>query len=86
MEVQQRYGDQVRFIGMPGLSGAESMARFVDQTGTDAFPHIPDETGALWERFDVRQQRTYIFINDDGTARMGSYGQLEADVEQLIAS
>ncbi len=86
MEVQQQFGDQVQFIGVPGLSEPTAMQQFVDDTGVDAFPHIPDNSSALWERFGVRSQRTYVFINDDGTARSGGYGQLEADVEELINS
>ncbi len=86
MEVQQRYGDQVRFVGMPGLSSPDAMARFVSETGTDAFPHLPDDAGVLWDRFGVREQRTYVFINDDGTTRTGGYGNLAADVQELIES
>ncbi|MEM9565476.1 MAG: hypothetical protein AAGA93_22830 [Actinomycetota bacterium] len=84
--MQQRYGDQVRFVGVPGLAEPESMARFVSDTGSGAFPHIPDGDGVIWERFGVTQQRTYIFINDDGTVRRASYGNLPGDVEDLIAS
>ncbi len=86
MEVQQRYGDRVRFVGMPGLSNPESMAQFVAETGTGGIPHIPDDEGVLWDRFGVREQRTYVFIDDDGTARTGGYGRLSEDVEELIAS
>ena len=86
MEVQQTYGEQVRFVGVPGLSDPAAMAQFVAETGVGDFPHIPDPDGVLWERYDVREQRTYIFINDDGTIRMGGYGNLAGDVEDLIAS
>ncbi|MGI9598171.1 MAG: hypothetical protein ACR2QK_18555 [Acidimicrobiales bacterium] len=84
--MQQRYGDQVRFVGMPGLAQQAAMERFVADAGVDAFPHIPDGDGALWERFGIRHQRTYVFINDDGAARTGGYGDLAADVEELVAS
>lgn len=86
MEAQERYDDQVRFIGVPGLADPSSMDRFVAETGVDGFPHLPDADGVLWERFGVTEQRTYVFIDDDGTSRAGGYGRLAADVEELIAS
>lgn len=85
MEVEQLHGDQVRIIGIPGLANEQRMAEFVEDTGTDGIIHIPDQEGELWTRFGVTQQRTYVFINDDGTWRTSGYGSLQADVEGLIA-
>ena len=85
MEVQQQYGDQVTFIGVPGLADVPAMETFVAQQGVDGFDHIIDD-GAIWEAFGVFEQRVYIFINDDGSLRMGGYGNLAGDVEDLIAS
>ena len=85
MEVQATYGDQVRFIGVPGLAEQDAMRDFVDRTGTAGLTHIPDEEGELWERFGVAAQRTYVYIDDDGTWRRSGYGSLLADVEALIA-
>ena len=86
MEVEQQYGDQVRFIGIPGLDDVGSMRDFVASTGTDGLIHIPDEEGVIWERFGVNEQRTYVFIDDDGSWRTAGYGSLASDVEALIAS
>ena len=47
--------------------------------------HLPDPEGELWDRFGVRQQHTYVFIDDDGTTRTTGYGRLAAEVEELIA-
>ena len=85
MEVQQQYGDQVTFVGVPGLADVPAMETFVAQQGVDGFHHIIDD-GAIWEAFGVFEQRVYVFINDDGTARMATYGQLESDVQGLINS
>ena len=86
MEVQQQFGDEVTIIGVPGLAGMGSMQEFVSETGVDVIPHLPDASGSLWERFDVREHRTYVFIDDDGSMRTSGYGRLGADVEELIAS
>ena len=85
MEVEQQYGDQVQFVGVPGLSSRGSMQGFVDETGTQGLRHIPDVDGVIWERFGVSQQRTYVFIDDDGSWRRAGYGSLAQDVEDLIA-
>lgn len=86
MEVHERYGDQVRFVGVPGLAEDASMERFLAETGVDNFPHVPDGEGQLWARFGVTEQRTYVLINDDGSVRTAGYGRLAADVEGLLAS
>jgi len=62
------------------------MAAFVQDSGTGAIPHIVDLDGTLWERFGVGQQRTYVFLDDDGSSRVGGYGNLSGDVEDLIGS
>ena len=62
MEVEQQYGDQVRFIGIPGLDDIGSMRDFVASTGTEGLIHIPDEEGVIWERFGVSEQLSLIHI------------------------
>ena len=68
------------------MADTASMEQFIAQNGVEGIPHIPDADGSLWQQFGVRQQHTYVFINDDGTARISGYGNLQADVEGLIAS
>ncbi len=85
MEVEQQYGDQVTFIGLPSLSDVSSMEEFIVNTGTDGLLHLPDIEGRVWDQFGVSQQRTYVFIDDDGTWRRSGYGSLQSDVEGLIA-
>ncbi len=70
---------------MPGLGNRISMAQFINDNGVGEFPHVPDSDGTLWGRFDVSQQSTYVYVNDDGTVTTTGYGSLREDVEQLIA-
>ncbi|MEM7096456.1 MAG: hypothetical protein AAF567_25860 [Actinomycetota bacterium] len=86
MSVQQQFGNQVRFVGVPGLAAFEEMGPFVSRHGASAFPHIPDPGGEIWRRFGVVQQRTYVVINDDGTWRRTGYGNLAGEVQALINS
>jgi len=84
VEVQQQFGDDVTIIGVPGLtSDRDSVRGFVESTGTQSITHVLDLDGDLWDRFGVSQQRTYVFVNDDGTRRTGGYGQLFDDVDDL---
>ncbi len=84
MEVQEQFGEDVQIVGVPGLSNIEAMQNFVLTNGVDTIPHINDQ-GELWERFGVTEQRTYIYINNDGTSTRATYGSLPSDVEDLIA-
>lgn len=86
MEVQNKYGDQVTFVGVPEPSSdQESITQFVDETGVTAFPHIADPSGEVWAQFDVVEQRTYVIVNDDGTLETIDYGALEQEVQKVIA-
>ena len=60
------------------------MQDFISRTGVTEFPHIDDNGGEIWDRLGVTQQRTYAFINDDGSFRLSGYGSLEQDVQGLI--
>lgn len=84
MEVEQQYGDQVTFIGVPGLANVSDMEVFVERHGIE-FENVPDLDQVIWDRFDVRRQRTYVLINDDGTWEQKGYGSLPEDVQSLIA-
>ena len=85
MEVQQQFGDQVTILGVPGLASAADFPEFIDSTGTASLTHIPDEQLQIWGRFGVTQQRTYVYINDDGTFERAGYGNLAGDVAAPIA-
>lgn len=85
MEVEEIYGDQVRFVGVPGLADVEDIREFVTERGVDTFEHIPDVDGEIWARFDVTQHRIYVLINDDGVTETVGYGSLAEDVQALIA-
>ncbi len=61
------------------------MREFVNEQGVGAIQHVDDQSAELWTRFGVSRQRTYVYINDDGTFEQAGYGNLLADVEALIA-
>lgn len=85
MEVEEIYGDQVTFVGVPGLADEDSMREFVTERGVDTFEHIPDVDGEIWKRFGVTEHRIYVLIDDDGSIETTGYGSLADDVQALIA-
>jgi hypothetical protein len=86
VEVEKEFGDQVVFVGVPGLSNdADAKAQFINATGTNSFANVADGS-ELWDRFGVSTQRTYVYLDDDGTWRTSGYGSLREDVQALIAS
>lgn len=58
-------------------------------TGTGGFTHLLDDSGELWERFGTSGRSTFLFVNDDGSYDLTSYGvigeeKLRERVEGLI--
>lgn len=86
MEVKEQFGGDITIIGVPSLADAASYPEFIETTETGLIDHIPDEAGVIWDRFDVARQRTYVYINDDGTWEQSGYGTLAQDVAELLAS
>lgn len=84
--MQNTLGDEVSIIGIPGLAQLGPMEDFVVESGVEDIVHVPDVDGVLWARFGVTQQRTYIYIDDDGSMEVAGYGSLEADVRDLISN
>jgi len=86
VEVQEQFSDDITIIGVPSLAGADDYPEFISSTGTDVIAHIPDEAGVIWERFGITQQRTYVYIEDDGITEISGYGSLADDVAALVAN
>ncbi len=76
--VAAEFDGQVTFLGIPGLGPEDDMRRFVDETGTEGFPHVVDGDGGLWARFGVVSQPAFVFVAGDGTAQ-SFMGSLPAD-------
>ncbi|NUT35082.1 MAG: redoxin domain-containing protein [Hamadaea sp.] len=75
---QQAYAGRVQFVGVAGLrSGQQQMARFVADTGVQAFPHLSDDDGVVWKRFGVTTQEYYVML--DKTGKVVHQGAMSAD-------
>lgn len=80
----------MQFLGLAGRDSVGEMQAFIDRHGVDAFPHLVDDDGSLWERFGVITQPSWVFVNDDGTVRdvVGILGEdgLTEEIDRLVAS
>lgn len=55
------------------------MRDFLDRHGLDGlFPHVADPEGELWDRFGVRGQPAWAFVDDSGEAEL-VFGALSDD-------
>jgi thiol-disulfide isomerase/thioredoxin len=62
----ERYADRVSILGVAGLDSVEAMPEFVRLAKVEAMPHLADEAGDVWKRFEVRAQSTFVLMNAAG--------------------
>ena len=71
------HADEVAILGVAGLDDAEAMPDFVRMAKVEGMPHIVDEAGDVWSRFEVREQSTLVFL--DAAGEVTFRGSLSAD-------
>ncbi|MBN0042534.1 redoxin domain-containing protein [Streptomyces actuosus] len=54
-------------VGVAGLDDNDAMRAFVSDTATGSFPHLSDEAGEVWKRFEITEQSSYVIL--DRTAK-----------------
>ena len=72
---------------MAGLGDVDGMRKFVARTGVAGFPQLVDEAGAVWRRFGVVEQSSYVLVTADGTVVHRGFlddRELAARVDQLV--
>ncbi len=60
------------------------MNRFIDGRGVEAFEHVYDETGDIWQTFGVISQPTFVFITADGETEVVFGGQGESSLRERL--
>lgn len=89
-KVAAEFEGRVTFVGIAGRGPVDDMKAFVSQTGTDGFTHVADVDGALWARFGVVAQPSFVFVTPSGEAQSFTGGLGENDLRdvanQLLAS
>ena len=80
----------MQFIGIASQAPGADLGAFIDKTGTDQITHLNDETGDLWNRFGTEGRSTFMFVDQDGSFELTTYGSVDKarlveEVERLIA-
>ncbi len=60
----QEYAGDVSFIGVGSLDSGDAIAGFADEF--PALTHLSDPDGALWQRFGIAEQSSFVVLDADG--------------------
>jgi thiol-disulfide isomerase/thioredoxin len=80
----EKYAGRVNFVGVGGLDEAEAIREHGATLA--AFPQLNDPDGAIWKRFRITAQSSYVLI--DGNGKVLDRGYIDNDelarrVEQM---
>ncbi|MFW6720298.1 redoxin domain-containing protein [Streptomyces sp. MAR4 CNY-716] len=64
--VAAEFGGKAHVIGVAGLDKPQAMQDFVADTEVGAFPHLSDEAGDIWKKFEITEQSVYVILDKDG--------------------
>ncbi|KAB1908774.1 redoxin domain-containing protein [Micromonospora sp. AMSO31t] len=65
-EIAPKYRDTVPIVGVAGLGEQKAMKEFVSEFELAGTPQLDDRSGALWRRFEVVEQSTFVVVDRDG--------------------
>ncbi|MBB5115551.1 redoxin family protein [Micromonospora echinospora] len=76
-EIAPAYRDTVPIVGVAGLGEQKAMKDFVTEFDLAGTTQIDDRKGALWRRFKVTEQSTFVVL--DRTGRVVHQGFLDGE-------
>lgn len=65
-DMQAEFGTKVNLLGVAGLGNAQEMKEFVTDGEVGGVTHLNDQAGAVWKKFKIAEQSTYVFLDRDG--------------------
>ncbi|BCJ56318.1 hypothetical protein Asp14428_77930 [Actinoplanes sp. NBRC 14428] len=87
-DIREEYGDRLNILGIAGMGGNKAMHEFVSDLEVGSVPHLDDEPGAIWRKFGITEQSTYVILDRTGKVVVSSYLddlQLTSKVKALVA-
>ena len=87
-DLATEYRGQLGILGIAGLGTNKAMHQFVSDLNVGDVPHLDDQAGAIWKKFKITQQSTYVFLDRTGQVVKTGYLddlQLTAEVKTLVA-
>ena len=86
--IADEYGDRLTILGIAGMGDNKDMHQFVSDLEVTKVPNLDDQEGAIWKRFGITEQSTYVFLDAKGTILDKGYLdslELTAKVKSLVA-
>ncbi len=79
--IADTYGDEVNVVGVGSLDDAAAIADFAGDV--PQITQLADEEGAVWKRYGVVEQSSFVLLDADGSvaAESGYRGAEELDAE-----
>jgi len=87
-DIAKEYQGRLGILGIAGLGDNKAMHEFVSDLNVGNVPHLDDQAGAIWKKFKITQQSTYVFLDRTGQVVKTGYLddlQLTAEVKTLVA-
>ena len=87
-DLATEYRGRLGILGIAGLGTNKAMHEFVSDLNVGDVPHLDDQAGAIWKKFKITQQSTYVFLDRTGQVVKTGYLddlQLTAEVKSLVA-
>jgi thiol-disulfide isomerase/thioredoxin len=87
-DLAKEYQGRLGILGIAGLGTNKAMHEFVSDLDVGNVPHLDDQAGAIWKKFKITQQSTYVFLDRAGQVVKTGYLddlQLTAEVKTLVA-
>ncbi|MFI7601607.1 TlpA family protein disulfide reductase [Actinoplanes sp. NPDC049681] len=87
-DIQKEYAGRLNILGVAGMGGNKEMHEFVSDLEVGAVPHLDDQAGAIWRKFGITEQSTYVILDRTGRVVVSGYLddlQLTSKVKALVA-
>jgi thiol-disulfide isomerase/thioredoxin len=86
-DLNTQYGDRLAILGIAGMGDNKAMHQFVSDLDVGSVTNLDDEPGALWRRFGIAEQSTFVLIDKQGTVTHTGWlddVDLSAKVKSLV--
>ncbi|MFG2191945.1 redoxin family protein [Streptomyces sp. NPDC048639] len=84
-ELARTYKGKVHVIGVAGLDTTGSMKSFVSSRKVGGFPHVADEQGAVWKKFGITQQSSFVLLDGKGKVVHSGVPAGPGELDDLVA-
>jgi thiol-disulfide isomerase/thioredoxin len=87
-DIAAEYQGRLGILGIAGMGNNKDMHEFVSDLEVGAVPHLDDQAGKLWKKFQITQQSWYVLLDRGGAITKTGYLddlQLTAEVKRLVA-